>query len=76
MSGWNAFKETQLRPDTTPMPFSEPTFDPQAGFDGQRKERGKKIWHCSSGCHKNFPFSIKAKNLSYQRSFLVEFQEI
>ena len=43
MSGWNAFKETQLRPDTTPLPFSEPTFDPQAGFDGQRKERGKKI---------------------------------
>ncbi len=44
MSGWTAFKETFLRPDTTPLPFSEPTFDPHEGFEGKRKERGKYIF--------------------------------
>lgn len=30
-----------FHPEVTPSPLEDPTFDPQLGFQGQRKERGK-----------------------------------
>ena len=41
MSTWSVFKQINKDPVTSPKSFEEPTFDPQDGFDGKRKERGK-----------------------------------
>ena len=36
----NPIRGTITEPDTTPLTNSEATFDPQLGWEGQRKERG------------------------------------
>ena len=41
MSTWSVFKQINKDPVTSPKSYEEPTFDPQDGFDGKRKERGK-----------------------------------
>lgn len=41
MTTWSVFRQINKDPETAPANRSEPTFDPQDGFDGKRKVRGK-----------------------------------
>jgi NADH dehydrogenase (ubiquinone) 1 beta subcomplex subunit 7 len=43
MSSWSVFRQINKDAVTSPKSFEEPTFDPQDGFDGKRKERAK-LW--------------------------------